>query len=256
MGYWDPLEFPEFDEAKYPEIDAETTTLVEHLVEAVKEEYRDKIAKDSDVYQDLKASYESLRRELTKTNSNLLAKDNLIETLQQELTKKTTEHPSFKFNIGDIVYYTRVNYRNEKKVVCPRCNGEGYITLDKEVNNLPDDIADPVRYICPDCRNSTGGILYNKAKHYREKSYYTYEVEKGRVESITYVFDGENNTTSYKIKSLSFSDNTTLPENKIYESSEKAIEIAKAEKENSYINACLDVGITIDLINKEDSSNV
>ena len=135
--------------------------------------------------------------------------------------------------------------------MCPRCNGEGYITLDKERNNLPDDITDPVKYACPDCRNSTYGLLYRGAKHYRERSYYTYDVEKGKIESITYVFDGENNTTSYKIKSLAHSDNIELPENKVYESYEQAVEMAKAEKENSYINACIEVGIAIDLINKE-----
>lgn len=249
MGYWDPPEY--FDQAKYPEIDAETDTLIEHLVGAIKEEYKDVIAKSSDAYQTIKANCDNLIQQLAKKNAELLSKASLIATLQEELNKKTTEHPSFKFNIGDIVYYTRVNYRSEKKVVCPRCSGEGYITLDKENNNLPDDITDPVKYVCPACRNSTGGILYHGAKHYREKSYYTYDVEKGKIESITYVFDGENNTTSYKIKSLVHSDNITLPENKIYDSSEKAIDMAKAEKENSYINACIDVGIAINLINKE-----
>lgn len=249
MGYWDPPEY--FDRAKYPEIDAETDTLIEHLVGAIKEEYKDTIAKESFAYQTLKTNYDSLVQQLAKKGGELLSKDNLIETLQEELNKKTTEHPSFKFNVGDIVYFTRVNYRNEKKVFCPRCNGEGYITLDKEANNLPDDITDPVKYICPECRNSSGGILYNKAKHYREKSYYNYDVEKGKIDSITYVFDGENSTTSYKIKSLPFSDNVTLPEDKVYDSFEKAKEIAVAEKENSYVNACIDVGIAIDLINKE-----
>ena len=42
MGYWDPPEY--FDEAKYPEIDAETDTLIEHLVGAIKEEYKEIIA--------------------------------------------------------------------------------------------------------------------------------------------------------------------------------------------------------------------
>ena len=172
MGYWDPPEY--FDEAKFPEIDAETDTLIEHLVGAIKEEYKDKIAKESDAYQDLKASYDSLRRELTNKNSDLLAKDGLIETLNKELAKKKTEHPSFKFNIGDTVYFSRVAYNSEKKVFCSRCGGKGCITLDVKTNNLPADITDPVTYICPDCRNSTESYLYNKAKHFREYRYYNY----------------------------------------------------------------------------------
>ena len=115
MGYWDPPEY--FDEAKFPEIDAETDTLIEHLVGAIKEEYKDKIAKESDAYQDLKASYDSLRRELTNKNSDLLAKDGLIETLNKELAKKKTEHPSFKFDIGEKVFTFAQNTTLKRKLV-------------------------------------------------------------------------------------------------------------------------------------------
>ena len=215
MGYWDPPEY--FDEAKYPEIDAETDTLIEHLVGAIKEEYKDKIAKESDAYQDLKASYDSLRRELTNKNSDLLAKDGLIETLNKELAKKKTEHPSFKFNIGDTVYFSRVAYNSEKKVFCPRCGGKGYITLDVKTNNLPADITDPVTYICPDCRNSTESYLYNKAKHFREYRYYNYYVEKGKVLKIEYVI-GENETsTRYFVKSATQTSPYFFAEQDLYE---------------------------------------
>ena len=254
MGYWDPPEY--FDEAKFPEIDAETDTLIEHLVGAIKEEYKDKIAKASDAYQDLKASYDSLRRELTNKNSDLLAKDGLIETLNKELAKKKTEHPSFKFNIGDTVYFSRVVYNSEKKVFCPRCGGKGYITLDVKTNNLPADITDPVTYICPDCRNSTGSYLYNKAKHFREYRYYNYYVEKGKVLKIEYVI-GENETsTRYFVKSATQTSPYFFAEQDLYETFEQASPAAQCDKELSYIEACNKVGIAPNLINKEASSDV
>lgn len=254
MGYWDPPEY--FDEAKYPEIDAETDTLIEHLVGAIKEEYKDKIAKESDAYQDLKASYDSLRRELTNKNSDLLAKDGLIETLNKELAKKKMEHPSFKFNIGDTVYFSRVVYNSEKKVFCPRCGGKGRIKLDVKTNNLPADITDPVTYICPDCRNSTGSYLYNKAKHFREYSYYNYYVEKGKVLKIEYVV-GENETsTRYFVKSATQTSSYSFAEQDLYETFEQATPAAQCDKELSYIEACNKVGIAPNLINKEASSDV
>lgn len=241
MGYFDPPEY--FDEAKYPEIDAETDTLIEHLVEAIKEEYKDKIAKESDVYQDLKARYESLRRELTKTSSSLLAKDGLIETLQKELNKKATEHPSFKFNIGDTVYFSTVAYNSEKKVFCPRCGGKGSVTLDAEANNLPTDITDPVTYTCPDCRNSTGSFLYDKAKHFRESSYYNYCVEKGKVLKIEYVIDENKTETRYFVKSATRTSSYSFAEQDLYETYEQATPAAQCNKELSYIEACNKVGI-------------
>lgn len=254
MGYWDPPEY--FDQAKYPEIDAETDALIEHLVGAIKEEYKDVIAKESDAYQDLKASYESLRGELTKNRDVLLAKDNLIETLQQELTKKTTEHPSFKFNVGDIVYYSAISYNSEKKVFCPRCGGKGYVTLDTETNNLPADIADPVTYICPNCRNSTGSYLYNKAKNFRECSYYTYYIEKGKIMEIKYTIGEEKNETTYFVKSLTQTSSSSFREQDLYETAEQAKKAVICDTELSYINACHNVGVIPDSTDKEDSSDV
>lgn len=254
MGYWDPPEY--FDEAKYPEIDAETDTLIEHLVGAIKEEYKDVIAKESDAYQNLKASCENLRGELTKKNSDLLAKDGLIETLNKELAKKKMEHPSFKFNIGDTVYFSAVTYNSEKKVFCPRCGGKGFVTLNAETNNLPEDITDPVTYICPDCRNSTGSYLYNKAKHFREYSYYNYYVEKGKVLKIEYVIDENKAVTRYFVKSATRTSSYSFAEQDLYETFEQAAPAAQCDKELSYIEACNKVGIAANLIDKETLSNV
>lgn len=254
MGYWDPPEY--FDEAKYPEIDAETDTLIEHLVGAIKEEYKDTIAKESDAYKNLKASCENLRGELTKKNSDLLAKDGLIETLNKELAKKKMEHPSFKFNIGDTVYFSAVTYNSEKKVFCPRCGGKGFVTLDVETNNLPEDITDPVTYTCPDCRNSTGSYLYNKAKHFREYSYYSYYVEKGKVLKIEYVIDENKAATRYFVKSATRTSSYSFAEQDLYETFEQATPAAQCDKELSYIEACNKVGIAANLIDKETLSNV
>ena len=59
-------------------------------------------------------------------------------------------HPSFKFDIGETVFYVRAEYNSEKKAHCPRCNGKGYIELDAEKNNLPQDVTEPVKYLCPE----------------------------------------------------------------------------------------------------------
>lgn len=41
MSYWDPPEY--IEEAKYPEIDAEINTLIEHLAGSIKEEAKDNL---------------------------------------------------------------------------------------------------------------------------------------------------------------------------------------------------------------------
>lgn len=244
MGYWDPPEY--FDEAKYPEIDAETDTLIEHLVGAIKEEYKDKIAKESDAYQILKTSYDNLARQLTKKNAELLSKDGLIETLNKELTKKKTEHPSFKFNVGDLVFYPTINYHNRKQAFCPRCNGKGHIQINTKEAGLPDDIFETINYRCPDCRDSTGGILYNGAKHFRERDYYLYTTERGRVTEIEYHINscGKINV-QYKIESALNSANPLLDEDSVFATEEEAKTKAKAMQELKKIQAFTDVGISL-----------
>lgn len=250
MGYWDPPEY--FDEAKYPEIDAETDTLIEHLVGAIKEEYKDKIAKESDAYQDLKASYDSLRRELTNKNSDLLAKDGLIKTLNKELAKKKTEHPSFKFDIGETVFYVRAEYNSEKKAHCPRCNGKGYIELDAEKNNLPQDVTEPVKYLCPECKNCTAGFLYRGAKHFKEYSYYSYTVAQGTIAKICYQVkeNGETQTTYYVKNSIMLHEANYVEED-LYDNRDDALKRAQVETKLSRIKAMTSVGITKDIILNE-----
>lgn len=250
MGYWGSPEY--FDEAKFPEIDAETDTLIEHLVGAIKEEYKDKIAKESYAYQDLKASCESLRRELTKKNSDLLAKDGLIETLNKELAKKKMEHPSFKFDIGEKVFYVRTQYDSEKKAHCPRCNGKGYIELDAEKNNLPQDITEPVKYLCPECKNCTMGLLYKGAKHFKEYSYYSYTVEQGTIVKITYeVKEGGETRTLYLVKNISMLHEAKYVEEDLYDNRVDALKRAQTEAKLSRIKALTSVGITKDIIINE-----
>ena len=247
MGYWDPPEY--FDEAKYPEIDAETDTLIEHLVGAIKEEYKDTIAKESDAYQNLKATCENLRGELTKKNSDLLAKDGLIETLNKELAKKKTEHPSFKFDIGETVFYVRAEYNSEKKARCPRCNGKGYIELDAEKNNLPQDVTEPVKYLCPECKNCTAGFLYRGAKHFKEYSYYSYTVAQGTIVKIYYQVkeNGETQTTYYVKNSIMLHEANYVEED-LYYNRDDALKRAQAETKLSRIKAMTSVGITKDTI--------
>ena len=247
MGYWDPPEY--FDEAKFPEIDAETDTLIEHLVGAIKEEYKDKIAKESDAYQDLKASYDSLRRELTNKNSDLLAKDGLIETLNKELAKKKMEHPSFKFDIGETVFYVRAEYNSEKKAHCPRCNGKGYIELDAEKHNLPQDVTEPVKYLCPECKNCTAGFLYRGAKHFKEYSYYSYTVAQGTIAKIDYQVkeNGETQTTYYVKNSIMLHEANYVEED-LYDNRDDALKRAQEEAKLSRIKAMTSVGITKDTI--------
>lgn len=250
MGYWDPPEY--FDEAKFPEIDAETDTLIEHLVGAIKEEYKDKIAKESDAYQDLKASYDSLRRELTNKKSDLLAKDGLIETLNKELAKKKTEHPSFKFDIGETVFYVRAEYNSEKKAHCPRCNGKGYIELDAEKNNLPQDVTEPVKYLCPECKNCTAGFLYRGAKHFKEYSYYSYTVAQGTIAKIDYQVkeNGETQTTYYVKNSIMLHEANYVEED-LYDNRDDALKRAQVETKLSRIKAMTSVGIAKDIILNE-----
>ena len=249
MGYWDPPEY--FDGAKYPEIDAETDTLIEHLVEAIKEEYKDVIAKESDAYQNLKATCENLRRELTKKNSDLLAKDGLIETLNKELAKKKTEHPSFKFDIGEKVFYVRKEYNSEKKAHCPRCNGKGYIELDAEKNNLPEDVTEPVKYLCPECKDCSGGFLYKGAKHFKEYSYYSYSVGQGVVVKIAYeVKEGGETRTIYQVKNTSILYEANYVEEDLYDNREDALKRAKVEADLSRAKAFTSVGITKDILNE------
>ena len=250
MGYWDPPEY--FDEAKFPEIDAETDTLIEHLVGAIKEEYKDKIAKESDAYQDLKASYDSLRRELTNKKSDLLAKDGLIEALNKELAKKKTEHPSFKFDIGETVFYVRAEYNSEKKAHCPRCNGKGYIELDAEKNNLPQDVTEPVKYLCPECKNCTAGFLYRGAKHFKEYSYYSYTVAQGTIAKICYQVkeNGETQTTYYVKNSIMLHEANYVEED-LYDNRDDALKRAQVETKLSRIKAMTSVGIAKDIILNE-----
>lgn len=250
MGYWDPPEY--FDEAKFPEIDAETDTLIEHLVGAIKEEYKDKIAKESDAYQDLKASCDSLRRELTNKNSDLLAKDGLIETLNKELAKKKTEHPSFKFDIGETVFYVRAEYNSEKKAHCPRCNGKGYIELDAEKNNLPQDVTEPVKYLCPECKDCTAGFLYRGAKHFKEYSYYSYTVAQGTIAKIDYQVkeNGETQTTYYVKNSIMLHEANYVEED-LYDNRDDALKRAQVETKLSRIKAMTSVGIAKDIILNE-----
>lgn len=249
MGYWDPPEY--FDEAKFPEIDAETDTLIEHLVGAIKEEYKDKIAKESDAYQDLKASYDSLRRELTNKNSDLLAKDGLIETLNKELAKKKTEHPSFKFDIGEKVFYVRKEYNSEKKALCPRCNGNGYIELDAEKNNLPRDVTEPVKYLCPECKDCSAGFLYREAKHFKEYSYYSYTVGEGTIVKIAYeVKEGGETRTIYQVKNISMLHEANYVEEDLYDNRDDALKRAQTEAKLSRIKAFTSVGFTKDILDE------
>lgn len=250
MGYWDPPEY--FDEAKYPEIDAETDTLIEHLVEAIKEEYKDTIAKESDAYQNLKATCENLRGELTKKNSDLLAKDGLIETLNKELAKKKMEHPSFKFDIDEKVFYVHKEYNSEKKALCPRCHGKGYIELDAEKNNLPQDVTEPVKYLCPECKDCSAGFLYRGAKHFREYSYYSYTVGEGTIVEITYgVKEGGETRTIYHVKNISMLHEANYMEEDLYDNRDDALKRAQTEAKLSRIKALTSVGITKDIILNE-----
>lgn len=249
MGYWVPPEY--FDEAKFPEIDAETDTLIEHLVGAIKEEYKDKIAKESNAYQVLKANCDNLVQQLAKKGGELLSKDRLIETLNKELTKKKTERPSFKFDIGEKVFYIRTEYNSEKKAHCPRCNGKGYIELDAEKNNLPQDVIEPVKYLCPECKDCAVGFLYRGAKHFREYSYYSYLVEQGTVAKIDYeVKENGETQTFYQVKNIPMLHEAKYVEEDLYDNKEDALKRAKVEADLSRTKAFTSVGITKDIPNE------
>ena len=249
MGYWDEPEY--FNEAKYPEIDAETDALIEHLVGAIKEEVKDKISKESNAYLSLKQSYDSLNRELTKKNVALTEKNTLIENLEAQLAEKKREHPSFKFDIGEKVFYVRADYNTAKKALCPRCEGKGYIELDIEKNNLPQDITEPVKYLCPECKNCTGGFLYRGAKHFKEQSYYSYSVAQGTVAKIfCQVKENEETCITYLVKNPSVLYEMNHVEEDLYSNREDALERAKVEANLSRINAFADVGITENVPNE------
>lgn len=240
MSYWDSPEY--IEEAKYPEIDAEINTLIEHLVDSIKEEAIDNIAKTSDAYQNLKASYENLRRELTKTQGNVVAKENMIKLLQKELEKKKTEHPAFKYNIGDKVFYIQPDYRYNKKVFCPRCHGKGIVSLAEEGCNLPDDLKEST-ISCPECRNSTGGILYHGAKHFKERDCTEFYAATGFIDTIEYALKSDGTSSSMYIIKTSSDNFYKHYEEDLFENQEEANQKAKQKTRLVYIEACKGVGI-------------
>lgn len=247
MGYWGPPAYIGEDfieEAKYPEIDAEINTLIEHLVSSIKEEARDIIARTSDAYTDLKTNYDTLRREMRKAQENLVAKEKLIELLQKKLEKKNIEHPTFKYNIGDKVFHAHPDYRYNKKVYCPRCQGKGVVSLAKEGCNLPDDLVGSV-ITCPECRGSSGGILYGGAKHFKEKNCTTFSAEPCIIDKIEFVINNDGTTsTKYTVRNLNSSDSFFgCFEEDLFENREEAQKKAKQETRLAYIEACKGVGI-------------
>lgn len=240
MSYWDPPEY--IEEAKYPEIDAEINTLIEHLVGSIKEEAKDNIAKTSDAYADLKASCDSLRKELTKTREALHTRDGMVELLQKELEKKKTEHPAFKYSIGDKVFYIQPDYRNSKKVFCPRCHGKGEISLAEEGCNLPDDLKETTAS-CPECRNSTGGILYYGAKHFKERDCAKFCVATGFIDKIEYTLRSDGTSSSMYIIKTSSDNFYKHFEEDLFENREEANQKAQQKTRLAYIEACKGVGI-------------
>lgn len=242
MSYWDPPEY--IEEAKYPEIDAEINTLIEHLVGSIKEEAKDNIAKTSDAYAALKASCDNLRKELFKTREMLCTKESMVELLQKELEKKNIEHPTFKYNIGDEVFHVYPNYRYSKEVYCPRCGGTGSVSLAKEGCNLPDDLIDST-ITCPECKGCSGGILYSGAKHFRVRDCTTFSAELGTIDEIEFVIKNDGTaSTKYTIKSLDSSNiYFSYFEEELFENREEANQKAKQETRLAYIEACKGVGI-------------
>lgn len=247
MGYWGPPAYIGEDfieEAKYPEIDAEINTLIEHLVSSIKEEAKDDIAKTSETYAVLKTSCDNLRKELFKTRETLCAKESMIELLQKELEKKNIEHPTFKYNIGDKVFHISPDYRYDKKVYCPRCQGKGAVALIKEGCNLPDDLVDSV-ITCPECKGSSGNILYGGAKHFKERNCTVFSAEPCIIDKIEFVIKNDGTTsTKYTVRNLNSSDSFFgCFEEDLFENREEAQKKAKQETRLAYIEACKGVGI-------------
>lgn len=247
MGYWGPPAYIEEDfieEAKYPEIVAEINTLIEHLVSSIKEEAKDDIARTSNAYIDLKTSCDNMRKESFKTREALCAKERMIELLQKELEKKNIEHPTFKYNIGDKVFHVQPNYGYNKKVYCPRCQGKGIVSLAKEGCNLPDDLVNSV-ITCPECKGSTGGILYSGAKHFKERDCTVFSAETGIIDKIEFVIKNDGTTsTKYTVRNLNSSNSFFGRfEEDLFENREDAQKKAKQETRLAYIEACKGVGI-------------
>ncbi len=151
------------------------------------EEARDKLVDliTEQANSEIKATIE-LNSRLLKTNEELCQK---ISNLENERNNLKTElnrvnglnnviNPEFQ--IGEAVYY--VGFDDWKKMVCPVCNGEKYITV-------TDTNLGILRARCPKC----GGGVHGRS----EVEHVMFKVERGYINSIKIIIKSKDGDIKY-----------------------------------------------------------
>ena len=182
MGYFDD-EY--YDPAHFPELEGEMETLIDHVVNTIKDDAVNQIVENSEQYQQLKREVKNANEDRWGAIKALNASNEEIERLKGELNKKLNEHPHFKFKVGDKAYVPS-SADGTYSLTCAKCNGEG-----KLVFKVHDSDIETATATCPVCG------VYSRDGRERQAYYFKYTARQTDVTAIKYNVDRDGAKTWY-----------------------------------------------------------
>ena len=182
MGYFDD-EY--YEPAHFPELEVEMETLIDHVVNAIKDDAANQIVERSEQYQQLKMVVKNATEDRWSAIKALKASNEEIERLKGELDKKLNEHPHFKFKVGDKAYVPR-SAGGTYSLTCAKCNGEGKLFF-----KVHDSDIETATATCPVC----GG--YSRNGRDRQAYYCKYTAQQIDVVEIQYNVGNDGAKTRY-----------------------------------------------------------